>query len=286
MEIQWIDLLRRSVPPAPWEEGDKIPWNDPDFSRRMLREHLSQAHDAASRRTEMVDRHVAWLAGLLPAGRPGRVLDLACGPGLYAHRLAGRGHSVRGIDFGPASIDYAREKAAAEGLGTVEYELEDIREADYGGPHDLAMLIYGEFNVFRQADARRILQKADAALAPGGLLVLEPHTEQAVRELGEAGTGWSTTESGLFSERPYLCLTESFWNEPQRAAVTRHYIVDLESKTMARHSESMQAYSDDAYRAMLVDYGFGEIAFGPSLTGEDSGAKEGLFVITARKQVD
>ena len=46
-----LNLTHRTSPPEPWAEGDKLPWHDPDFSRRMLREHLSQAHDAASRRT-------------------------------------------------------------------------------------------------------------------------------------------------------------------------------------------------------------------------------------------
>ena len=54
ISMNLLDLIHRASPPAPWAEGDKIPWNDPDFSRRMLREHLSQAHDAASRR---IDHH-------------------------------------------------------------------------------------------------------------------------------------------------------------------------------------------------------------------------------------
>jgi hypothetical protein len=42
-----IDLIHRGKP-QPWVEGDNIPWNDPDFSCRMLKEHLSQDHDALS----------------------------------------------------------------------------------------------------------------------------------------------------------------------------------------------------------------------------------------------
>lgn len=45
-----LDLFHRNPDPAPWQEGEKIPWHDPDFSRRMLREHLSQKHDAACHR--------------------------------------------------------------------------------------------------------------------------------------------------------------------------------------------------------------------------------------------
>jgi len=47
-----LDIIQRRAVPVPWEEGEKIPWHDPDFSRRMLREHLSQTHDLASRRSD------------------------------------------------------------------------------------------------------------------------------------------------------------------------------------------------------------------------------------------
>jgi hypothetical protein len=29
-------IIKRKLPPGPWEEGEKIPWNDPLFSERML----------------------------------------------------------------------------------------------------------------------------------------------------------------------------------------------------------------------------------------------------------
>ena len=69
-----------------WCRPYKIPWDDPDFSRRMLAEHLSQDHDLASRRTEWIDRQVAWIHQDLLKGRPVRILDLGCGPGFYSHR--------------------------------------------------------------------------------------------------------------------------------------------------------------------------------------------------------
>jgi len=45
--VNLTDLINRKMP-EPWAE--KIPWDDPAFSERMLKEHLSQEHDAASRR--------------------------------------------------------------------------------------------------------------------------------------------------------------------------------------------------------------------------------------------
>jgi len=72
-----LEIVRRPQPPEPWAEGEKIPWNDPEFSKRMLREHLSQAHDHASRRLGIIDAHVGWIHSALLGGRPSRVLDLA-----------------------------------------------------------------------------------------------------------------------------------------------------------------------------------------------------------------
>ena len=152
--MRLLDLVRRSPRPEPWAEGDNIPWHEPGFSSRMLREHLSQAHDAASRRSEKIDRQVAWIHGGLLNETPSRVLDLGCGPGLYAARLAALGHRCRGIDFSPASIRYARERAATDGSACVYVE-GDLRQADFGRDHDLAMLLYGELNVFAPDDALR-----------------------------------------------------------------------------------------------------------------------------------
>ena len=47
-----MEMVERKAPPVPWEEGDNIPWDDPDFSRRMLKEHLAQSHHLASRKRE------------------------------------------------------------------------------------------------------------------------------------------------------------------------------------------------------------------------------------------
>lgn len=167
-----IDLVHRRPVPGPWSEGEKIPWNEPAFSRRMLEEHLSQAHDAASRRFEVIDLHVAWIHGNLLKGRQARILDLGCGPGLYTSRLAALGHSCVGIDFSPASIEYARQQIEEAGLDC-RYHLEDVRQAEYGrannGPgYDLVMFLYGEINVFRRGDAAAILQKAHAAWSRAG----------------------------------------------------------------------------------------------------------------------
>lgn len=262
-----LDLVHRDPTPAPWGEAENIPWNEPGFSARMLDEHLASVHDQASRRAEKIDAHVAWLQDVPLARGPARVLDLACGPGLYAERLAALGHEVLGIDYSPASIAYARGQAQASG-SACRYVEADLREADFEGPHDLVMLVYGEFNVFPPDDVRAILGRARAALAPGGGIVIEAHTLAGIEEIGTAPPRWSTAERGLFGDEPYLWLEEGQYHAEQRIAVKRHIVVKATTGEVERFASTYQGWSEDEYRALLEASGFGDVSVRPSLAHE------------------
>jgi SAM-dependent methyltransferase len=278
-----MDFIQRQDPPEPWAEGEKIPWNDPGFSARMLKEHLSQAHDAASRRFGLIDGHVGWIHRTVLAGKSTRILDLGCGPGLYASRLARMGHECVGIDFSPASIAYAADHAGVEKLNC-SFLQQDIRLADFGAGYGLVMQIFGEMNVFTPDDARTILTKAYNALGEGGLILIEPHTFEAVFKIGGQPRSWYSSNSGLFSDRPHLYLHESFWNSGQRVTTERYFVVDAAIGDVTRYAASMQAYTDEEYRSLLADCGFGGAVFYDSLGGSSGKSKQDLFAIVAKKQ--
>ena len=276
-----LTIIQRPQTPKPWSEGEKIPWSDPGFSERMLAHHLSQDHDLASRRLEIIDRHVQWIHGVL-GGKPSTILDLACGPGLYTNRLAKQGHNCRGIDFGPASIRYAKSQAESDGLD-VEYTLKDIRAADYGTGNDLVTMIYGEFNVFKQEDITTVLKKAYDSLKEGGVFIAEPNRYMTVKREGTSPPTWYTSKSGLFSPRPHLCLMENFWDPATHTATQRYYIVDAENHTVTLHASTMVAYSREDLTDLLRGAGFKEIEFHESLSGGTKDLDENLEVVLARK---
>ena len=272
------DITQRNMEPKPWEEGEKIPWNDPAFSQRMLKEHLSQKHDAASRRTPTLKKHVDWIHSFVLEGRPSRILDLGCGPGLYAARLSALGHVCHGIDFGPASIEYAVKHAPAN----CTYTLGDIRATGFGSGYDLVMFIFGEFNVFKPEDAKLILSKAYAALKPDRKLLLEISTFDAIYELGNQPATWYSAENELFANAPHLCLMESFWDEERSVTIERYYIVDATSGEVTRHSASSQAYENAQLLEMLKEVGFHTSNLFPSLTGKLDELSE-MMVVLAQK---
>ncbi len=279
--MNMMQLITRVETPEPWSEGEKIPWNDPGFSERMLEYHLTQEHDLASRRFDIIDRHVDWIHNKL-GGIPSKILDLACGPGLYSSRLAKLGHCCRGIDFGPASIRYAREQAFKEGV-EVDYVLEDIRTADYGDDNDLVLFIYGEFNVFKPADIKRVLRKAYDSLKEGGLFIAEPNRYETVKREGTSPDSWYSSQRGLFSPKPHLCLRENFWDQDRHVATTRYFIVDAETSDVTLHASSMVAYTREYLEQVLREAGFKDIVFHESLSGGEKDLDENLEVIEARK---
>ena len=276
------DLIARSKKPEPWAEGDNIPWNDPGFSKRMLREHLSQAHDAASRRSEIIDRQVEWIHHDLLSGDQSRILDLGCGPGLYAERLATLGHECTGIDFSPASISFARKNAQEKGL-VIHYQQEDIRGADFPQNQDMVLFLSGELNVFSRSDARRIISKAAECLSESGRMILEIHAVGVIERRGKEPRTWDSVTSGLWSELPHVCLHENFWYPDRKAAVTRYFVTDAATGETTLHSASYQDYSDEEYDSLLISSGFGSITRYPSLTGMVDESQKAFSVIVARR---
>jgi SAM-dependent methyltransferase len=278
MELEDIGAIE---PPVPWRGIGKIPWHEAAFSRRMLREHLSQEHGRASRRFGTIDQHVAWIHEHVLGGTAGRVLDLGCGPGFYTERLARRGHSCVGIDFSPASVAHAQAEAERAAL-PCEYRLEDLKVADFGSGFDLVLLVFGELNAFAPSEAGAILAKARRSLAPSGSLLLEAHSEEHVRSLGARAPTWFRAQRGLFSDEPHLCLTECAWHPDFRASTEQYFVVSLPSSEVSHYVSTSQAYADREYLELLHGAGFPQVDRHASLTGERVDGEDGLFVWIAR----
>ena len=172
------------------------------------------------------------------------------------------------MDFGPASVAHARRTAAVP--ERCEFVLGDVLEADLGGPHDLAMMLYGEINVFPPSDALRLLERAHAALAPDGVVAVEFQRPEAVREGGQA-LSWYTAPSGLFSDAPHLCLTRGHWFEAEQTAVQCFHVLDSATGGLHTYRSTTRACAEGELLAMLARAGFGDAELRPDWP-EESGS--------------
>lgn len=250
MDISTVIFASRDIQ-LPAEES-KIPWDEPAFSQRMLANHLSQDHDWASRRQEVIERQVEWIASQLSTGA--HILDLGCGPGFYTHRLAERGFHCTGVDFSPASVSWASQLAQNAGLN-IEYIQQDIRAYLPNKPFDFIMMTFGELNVFSMADASAIISRCSQWLRPGGRLFTEVHTFAEVKRQGMAETSWQRCPDGLFLDVPHLLLTEHSWDEEAQTSSTQFWAIEANGHT-TRFGSQMTAWHDEEYINLLGNVGF------------------------------
>ncbi len=264
-------IYHRPTPAVPWRDGANLPWDDPAFSERMLAEHLDQAHGAASRQRPELLRQVDWLWRELDL-RPGaRLLDITCGPGLYAVEFARRGVDVTGVDFSPASIRYARELAAEQGVaGRCRFILADVRAElprHAGQGYDAATFIYGQLAVFTRDEAAALLGHAADALRPGGRLALELLDFERIDK--KPSTWWFTDDSGLWGDAPFLNLGERFWDAGQRASIDRFWVIHLQSGELEEIGLSDNGYETEELLALLRASGFASAQACPAWDGLD-----------------
>lgn len=121
---------------------------------------------------ELSDRQTGQLWDLLALEEGAEVLDLACGHGRIANRLAARGARVTGLDATPLFLERARAEAAELGVD-VDYVEGDMRELPWDGRFDAACCVFTAFGYFDDADNRRVLEEVRAALRPGGRFWLD-----------------------------------------------------------------------------------------------------------------
>ena len=252
---------------ALWEGGGNLPWNDPTFSARMLREHLDESHGAASRRAAERAAQLDWLWARLALAPGKRLLDLTCGPGLYAVALARRGVAVTGVDFGPASVAHARQLAEAQGVAErcafVEADVRDY-EPEEGG-YDAALFLYGQLAVFPRDEAAALLAKAARALRPGGRLVVELLNAERIDR--KDSTWWFADDKGLWGETPFLHLGERRWDAAERVSVERFTTLDLATGALSEIELCDQSYEVEEMTALLRAAGFGGVAVYPAWDG-------------------
>ena len=99
----------------------------------------------------------------LPAGKPGRLLDLGCGDGDLMRAAQDREWNAEGVDFDPASVEFARRRGLNVHLGSLVSQ-------DYAAEQFDAIVM--SHVVEHLSDPIGVLQECHRVLKPGGRLIL------------------------------------------------------------------------------------------------------------------
>lgn len=177
----------------------------------------------------------------------GLVIDLGCGSGLWARRLADAGYGVLGIDLSPHMIALARERVR-EGI----FRTASFLDVDF--PPCAAITALGEcFNYLfdernRRSSLCRLFRQAHRALRPGGLLIFD------VAEPGRA----RCADRRFWKGADWACLTE-YDHDPRRNRLTRY--VTTFRKVGRRYRRAEETHVQQLYQGSQLAADLREIGF-------------------------
>lgn len=221
MNNKIIDFLKNQ--PILYAESDDAFWDDEHISKYMLAAHLDPDCDSASRKQEGIIHSVNWITELCGGSAGKRLLDLGCGPGIYAELLAEKGFQVTGIDFSKRSINYAIDSSKQKKLN-ITYHYQNYLHIDYEEEFDVVILIYCDFGVLSPENRRILLRKIYRALKTGGILILDVFNEPYVKSFEEMQSV-SYQPGGFWAPEPYAVIQKNLYYRESRNTLEQYLII-------------------------------------------------------------
>ncbi|TLZ69540.1 MAG: class I SAM-dependent methyltransferase [Methanobacteriota archaeon] len=186
--------------------------------------------------------------------KPVRVLDLGCGTGNHALRLARRRYEVTGLDRSRAQLALARRKARAAGL-PIRFIAGDMRSFRLGARFDAAICMFGAFGyLLRTRDVTGALRSIRRHLSPGGLFAFEFWQSSAARPAPHLS--WVHRTGPAFE----LVRLDAARYDPrtQMLPIDFHFFVFKGRRMLDRFDEThtVRTYRVAEMRGLLVRSGF------------------------------
>ncbi|MCB1227083.1 MAG: class I SAM-dependent methyltransferase [Verrucomicrobiales bacterium] len=156
--------------------------------------------------------------------RPGeQILDLGCGQGVLARRLAAARAQVTGVDAAPSLIQAAR-RYRGEGAAVIDFQVRDAADLSGLGPFDAITAVLCLQNM---AHLPEVARAAAAILKPGGRMIwVLNHPAFRIPKQ----TGW-----GFDEDRKVQYRRVDGYSAPAEIPITMHPGQDGSEQTLSFH---------------------------------------------------
>jgi SAM-dependent methyltransferase len=242
MDIQELSLFMRS---------EHSIWTDEHIAKSLLEAHLDPQRDAASRRMETIRKTTAWIEKNIPD--KARILDLGCGPGLYAALLSRHGYAVSGVDMSRVSIEHAEKTAFKEGL-PIKYRCMNYLTEVIEGSYQAMLMIYCDFGALIPDEQAVILRKIRACLTPDGVFIFDVFGEGLPLQKTEKRDWRFSKCRDFWSAESHLVLDE-VKHFPEDAAIGSRNIV-ITADSCKEYITWDQFYDAESISRVLEERGF------------------------------
>jgi SAM-dependent methyltransferase len=276
------DIISQSEKPELYAKATSFMWTDEHISKQLLDIHLNVDTNLASRKKPTIEKTANWILETQKEKGKLNILDLGCGPGLYAEIFAEKGHSVTGVDISKNAVEYAQKSAKVKGLN-INYinanYLEIYIEPD---KYDLVVLIYTDLGVLMPGERENLLKMIYGVLKKGGTFIFDVLKDKDIENKTSPKT-WDANNSGFWKESPYLALSESFLYPEEKVILFQHNIIDT-MDNIETYRFWTHFFSKSDVRKMLEPNSFIDIRFREDiLPNEDIWSGDNvIFTITSK----
>ncbi len=176
------------------------------------------------------------------------VLDVPCGHGRIANRLAARGARVTGVDADAVFLEHARADAAERGV-EVEYVAGDMRNLPWPERFDAALNWFTSFGYFDDDGNRAWLETVLGTLKPGGRLAIDVHSRDVFMR--------NRMPAAVFERNGDLVVDRFDFDVATGRETTERWIV--RGGEVRKTVYSVRFYTFTELRSLLLDAGFGAV---------------------------
>jgi SAM-dependent methyltransferase len=163
----------------------------------MFGSPLWQGIQLAWEEADDADADAAQVARVLDLRSGSRVLDVPCGTGRIALRLASEGHAVTGIDANDRFLTEARRRGVP--VIRADMRTQVVRPATF----DAAVCLWGSFGYFDDAGNRAQAEAMARALVPGGRCLVDTLVADTLLPRFAPRASWEVAGIDVHEERRY-----------------------------------------------------------------------------------
>jgi cyclopropane fatty-acyl-phospholipid synthase-like methyltransferase len=255
-------------------------WTDEHTSKQMLKFHLNEKMDIASRNIKFIDRSVEWIASHFNIKPGTKIADFGCGPGLYTTRLARKQADMIGIDFSKRSIKYAQEVAGREGL-SINYINQNYLEFETDDRFEIILMIMCDFCALSPTQRKKMLSLFNSILKPDGFVLLDVYSIKAFEQKQERALCEANLQNGFWSPDKYYGFLNTFKYEKEKVICDKYTIIEAARKRTIYNW--LQYFSPEALEREFTECGFTVEDFYSDVAGSPFDSESVEFAAVARK---
>lgn len=273
MHDRLIELMRK---PSLFEGFDTAAlWTDSHVANVMLELHHDDATALASRPFTQIDSMSEWI-GREVSIEGKELLDLGCGPGLYAERFQKLGAKVTGIDISETSIDHARSKNIPGAQFVVGSYHDEILPSC-----DITTLIYGDICAMPSDKRAGLFERVWNSLSAGGWFALDCFAPSAIADRQDEVIFELNMDGGFWAPEPYFGFKQTFVYFEETTVLDKYLIVEPERERWVHNW--LQFMTPEMLTEELERAGFRAGEAKNVITGEPWAVDEDTFCVLAEK---